>query len=168
MNGTLVIGFGNRMRRDDGAGPVAAERIAAAHPDVDWLSLAQLTPELAQVITRYERVLFLDASTEVEQVKITGMLPQDGRQVLASHSLSPQHILDLAVELYGECPRRTALVEVPACDLGFGWGLSPLTQEMVEQCVSIFPAAYFDGTAQYTPHPTGLRDASSGFSPAPA
>lgn len=141
VNKTLVIGFGNTMRRDDGAGRVAAEKIAARHPGVDWLSLAQLTPELAQVITQYERVLFLDASVEVGHVKISEMLPQAGRQLLASHTSSPQHILDLAVELYGACPRQTTLVEFPACDLNFGWELSPLTQRMVEQFVSTFAVA---------------------------
>jgi hydrogenase maturation protease len=142
VNKTLVIGFGNKMRRDDGAGCVAAEMIAAAHPGVDWLSLAQLTPELAQVITQYERVLFLDASVEVRHVKVSEMLPQAGRQLLASHILSPQHILNLAVELYGECPRQTTLVQFPACDLDFGWELSPCMQKMVEQFVSIFPVAH--------------------------
>lgn len=146
---TLVIGFGNTMRRDDGAGCFAAEMIAAAHPGVDWLSLAQLTPELAQVITQYERVLFLDASVEVRHVKISELLPQAGRQLLVSHTLSPQHILDLAFELYGERPHQTALVELPACDLDFGWGLSPLTQEMVEQFVSFFAVVSSATTTQW-------------------
>lgn len=149
MNKTLVIGFGNTMRRDDGAGRVAAERIAAAHPGVDWLSLAQLTPELAQVITQYEQVFFLDASVEVGHVKISEILPQVGRNLLASHTLSPQQILDLAVELYGIYPRQTTLVEFPAYDLDFGWELSPLTQEMIDQFVSSFPQARSVTTTQY-------------------
>ncbi|MDL1893280.1 hydrogenase maturation protease [Sphingobacteriales bacterium CHB3] len=144
MNRTLVIGYGNRLRRDDGAGPLAAERIAATYPEVDCLSSQQLTPEMAEVIAHYNRVLFVDASVETNhlrwsliQLRIEQMLPD-------SHSLSPQRLVELAIELYGECPRQAELVELPACDFDFGYELSPLASEMVERFVRVFPATQAD------------------------
>lgn len=144
MARTLVIGFGNDMRRDDGAGRIAAEKIAAAHDDVDLLSLAQLTPEIAEVISRYQSVVFLDASVKAERVEVSEVHPGSGcRRGSArpmSHTLSPQQVLDLAVELYGKCPWRVLLVEFPVSDLEFGCDLSPSTQSMVEEFVESFSA----------------------------
>jgi hydrogenase maturation protease len=152
---TLVIGFGNKLRRDDGAGPIAAERIAAAHPGVDCLSLPQLTPELAEVIPQYEQVFFLDASLSVQHVSLREIFPGVERQQSASHTLSPQGILQLAKELFHACPRRAVLVEFPTYDLGFGWELSPQTNEMVELFVKVFPQLASGRTAgtpnQHTP-----------------
>ena len=62
MMKTLVIGYGNMLRCDDGAGPQAADRIAATYPHIDCLSLTELTPELAETVSHYDRVLFVDAS----------------------------------------------------------------------------------------------------------
>lgn len=142
MGRTLVIGFGNDMRRDDGAGRIAAEKIAAAYDGVDLLSLAQLAPETAEVISRYESVFFLDASVRVERVEVSEVLPGSGcgcgRPM--SHTLSPQQVIDLAVELYGKCPPLVLLVEFPASDLDFGDELSPLTQAAVDGFVEGFSA----------------------------
>ncbi|MBX2991037.1 MAG: hydrogenase maturation protease [Bacteroidetes bacterium] len=140
MNRTLVIGYGNKLRRDDGAGPLAAERLAAAHPDVDCLSSQQLTPEMAEVIAHYDRVLFVDASVETSHLRWSLIQPRIEQMLPDSHSLSPQRLVELAIELYGECPQQAELVELPACDFDFGFELSPLASEMVERFVRVFPA----------------------------
>jgi len=141
---TLVIGFGNDMRRDDGAGRIAAEKIAATYDDVDLLSLAQLTPETAEVIGDYEVVFFLDASVNAKRVEVSEVLPRSGCRSGSgrpmSHTLSPQQVLDLAVELYGTCPPRVLLVEFPVSDLEFGCELSPSTRKMIDEFVESFSA----------------------------
>nr|MDQ2730551.1 hydrogenase maturation protease [Armatimonadota bacterium] len=66
MSGALVIGYGNPLRRDDGLGPMAAQRLAAlADPlRVQVLTPYQLSPELAEPISQARFVLFIDASEE--------------------------------------------------------------------------------------------------------
>lgn len=60
----LVIGYGNTLRGDDGAGPAAAERVRAwALPHVTVITCHQLTPELADACRRADFVVFVDALT---------------------------------------------------------------------------------------------------------
>src|SRR5690349_18792955 len=62
----LVIGYGNPLCGDDGIGPCAVEHMASdndeACQDVEYLSLRQLTPELAEPISRAQAVIFVDAA----------------------------------------------------------------------------------------------------------
>ena len=63
MAGVLVIGVGNPLRGDDGLGWHAAEhlreRLVELHATVT--SCHQLIPELAEPVSRAERVIFIDA-----------------------------------------------------------------------------------------------------------
>src|SRR5512136_1175751 len=60
----LVVGYGNPLRGDDGAGWQAAERLEALLPpaQVNVLIRHQLTPELAEPSSRAELVILIDAS----------------------------------------------------------------------------------------------------------
>jgi len=58
----LIIGYGNTLRGDDGAGPRVAEVVAGwSLPNVRAISAAQLTPELAEALAGAEVVIFVDA-----------------------------------------------------------------------------------------------------------
>ena len=61
---TLVIGYGNVLRGDDGAGFLTAEllRDKLRDPDIEILSQHQLLPELMEPISRAARVIFIDAT----------------------------------------------------------------------------------------------------------
>ena len=60
----LVIGYGNTLRSDDGAGQIVAEKIAQWNlPGVRSLAVHQLTPELAEIIAQADAVIFIDAIT---------------------------------------------------------------------------------------------------------
>jgi hydrogenase maturation protease len=60
----LVIGYGNRLRADDGVGWEVASRLAAAVPSeaAHILTVHQLTPELAESVSEADLVIFIDAS----------------------------------------------------------------------------------------------------------
>ena len=58
----LVIGYGNTLRSDDGAGQRVAEKIGQWElPGVGALAVHQLTPELAENIAQADAVIFVDA-----------------------------------------------------------------------------------------------------------
>jgi Ni,Fe-hydrogenase maturation factor len=61
--GILVIGYGNTLRRDDGAGVRAAEMMAVdpRFAAVEVLMVYQLTPELSLDIATASLVVFIDA-----------------------------------------------------------------------------------------------------------
>jgi len=137
MSGSLVIGYGNTLRSDDGAGVRAAELIRAAIPDVEVVVVPQLTPELAENISRYRHVVFLDASTETDWQTLRVLPVNVSRQSSApvTHAASPEQLLQLSKAVYGTVPDRTVLVTIPAVSFELGETLSPLTARRVVECV---------------------------------
>jgi hydrogenase maturation protease len=122
---TLVIGYGNPLRRDDGAGPQTAGKVARWDlPDVRTRAVFQLLPEHAAELAAVDRVLFVDASAN-PAIGTYQARRLDGVSVPAgvSHFGHPGELLALARELYGRRPVAW-LLTVPAADLGFGEGLS--------------------------------------------
>jgi len=65
-NRRLVIGYGNPLRGDDGLGWAVAGCLAASVTDeeVTIMAVHQLTPELAEPVSKAEMVVFVDASYE--------------------------------------------------------------------------------------------------------
>jgi hydrogenase maturation protease len=124
----LVLGYGNTLRRDDSAGPLLAEEIAAAgYPGVHAIACAQLTPEHAALVAEAGAVVFVDAMVGGdERVRLLPLDPAPSGQI-RTHTLGPETLLALVREAYGHTPRAW-LLPVPAEDFGFGEQLSPLTQ----------------------------------------
>ena len=127
----LVIGYGNTLRQDDQAGPVVAERIAAATlPGVRTLICAQLSPEHAEAVAIARMVVFVDAQVgQVREPKLRRVLPGGSSQV-TTHAVEPRTLLALARDVYGHAPQGW-LLTVPAIRLGFGTDLSPLTRRNI-------------------------------------
>ncbi|HTR22442.1 MAG TPA: hydrogenase maturation protease [Terriglobales bacterium] len=106
MARTLIIGFGNTLRSDDGLGWYVAERLASeiSHPEIQVLVLQELTAEIADSVRQAERVLFIDAASEGEpgELRCTPVAPSES--VAYVHHCSPGEILKLAEDLYGARP----------------------------------------------------------------
>jgi len=104
--GTLLIGFGNPGRGDDGLGPAFARLIAARQLpglaiDIDY----QLTVDHALTISEAKTVVFADAALDAEAPFY--FRPMDGSvgEALGSHAVTPQAALALARLLFGAAPR---------------------------------------------------------------
>jgi hydrogenase maturation protease len=138
MNKTLVVGYGNTLRGDDGAGFRAAELIANTHPDIDCVAVTELTPELAETVSCYDTVLFVDASMNANDVLWRPVSPPPESDCFGSHALTPETLLGLAIDLYDRCPGNTALVEIPAREFRYNEKLSDLTHAMLLKFVSLF------------------------------
>lgn len=129
--GVLVVGYGNTLRTDDGAGWHAATlladdpRLAGA-----WvLARHQLTPELAADVARASLAVFIDACQGAGDpgfVMAQPVAPSD-RPGAWTHHVDPAAILGLASALYGSAP-PAILVSVTAASLDVGDRLSPLLQ----------------------------------------
>ena len=151
MSKTLVIGFGNLYRRDDGVGHVIVNALRAQlgrqplGEDEDGLDdlghgldsvvLHQLVPELAEVVSGYDLVIFVDAHV--------GAIPEEVREehlvacyksATVFHQLHPCTVLAMAGDLYG-CPVRGVLISIKGHDFDFGDQLSPQTAALVPQAV---------------------------------
>jgi Ni,Fe-hydrogenase maturation factor len=73
MPHTLIIGYGNPLRGDDGFGWHAALRLREIvhDADIEILAVHQLTPELMDPISRARRVIFIDAAVGEDAGKLT-------------------------------------------------------------------------------------------------
>lgn len=98
---TLVIGFGNPAREDDGLGPAAAELIEKSEiegvaVDIDY----QLSVEHAADVAGYSLVVFVDASVEGNAPYVFEKVTPKYVESFSSHSVSPEQVLGLAVNLF--------------------------------------------------------------------
>jgi len=146
MNRTLVIGYGNTLRRDDAAGVYAAELIEQRYPGVECLTVQQLTPDMAITLAHYRTVVFIDASATAREMRVTKLRPGPAAVEYDSHSMTPQMLLDASNDLYGVVPRDTIQIEIPASDFTLGELPSQSVRAMVDHCVNEFPRIVFPGS----------------------
>lgn len=135
--GTLVIGVGNDLRADDGAGRRVADAIEdLSLPDVEVRSQPQLTPELATLVAGRRVVVFVDADVDVDEVTVTPMVADRTARTIMAHHGHPGGILAL-VDTIGEQPDTAVLVSLPATDLSLDDQLSPTTARAVDDAITI-------------------------------
>jgi hydrogenase maturation protease len=148
---TLIAGFGNVYRRDDGVGRavvnVVREELGRPALDlqddgfddlghqVDTVILHQIVPELAETLTDYDRVIFVDAHVEslpqpIHEVELEVTL----RIPFVAHQFHPSTVLALAQQIHGHAPQGI-LLSVRGHDFDFGEGLSPQTARLVPDAV---------------------------------
>jgi len=125
----LVIGYGNTLRSDDGAGPRVAETVAAMnYPGVRALVCPLLTPELADPISQARAVLFVDAAVDTpREVRLRQLEPAESAQIM-THAADPRALLALARDVFGHAPEAWWLT-VPAVKFDFSSKLSPEAEQ---------------------------------------
>ena len=100
----LLIAYGNPGRQDDGLGPALAERLETLElPGLVIDSDYQLSVEHAWDIAKADVVIFADATVEDVQSYYFRALTfnkSDMTLGFSTHSISPQAVLGLSVELF--------------------------------------------------------------------
>ena len=135
----LVIGYGNSLRSDDGAGQIVANKIAEWKlPRVKSLAVHQLTPELAENIAQADTVIFIDAIlTDAENpgsVQIREIEAADVNSSLG-HSCDPRSLLAMSQILYDK-DVKAYWVLIPAINFDFGEEFSCVTKREIEIALS--------------------------------
>jgi hydrogenase maturation protease len=123
---TLVIGYGNDSRNDDGVGWfVIAELGRLGLPGITLQSAQQLDVDFAEIVRDYDRVIFVDAAVPESPAPWTCAEVTPGFQPHAvAHFLTPADVLGLSQSLYGRAPRGIAFA-IRGRDFNFGSTLSP-------------------------------------------
>jgi hydrogenase maturation protease len=159
----LIIGVGNTLRCDDGAGIWLAEAVASALVErghaVEIRLLQQLLPELAEEICELgaHTVLITDCSVESPSgqdrwvrrlVAVEGgrghQRSEEGEQMAAgveghtvkmgSHGLGAAALIELARRLYG-FTGEAWLATVPGVNFDHGEGLGPITKHAIDALI---------------------------------
>jgi hydrogenase maturation protease len=132
MPPTLILGFGNPLRSDDGVGSKAAAMLEAELSPRELLVIAahQLTPEMAEPVARSSRVLFLDAvHTGVPgEIRCQRVLRDPEFQPgSGSHDLAPSALLELAARYFHAQPEAW-LLTITGDNFDLGESFSPALQ----------------------------------------
>jgi hydrogenase maturation protease len=135
MNKVLVIGYGNTLRGDDGAGVRAAELIAKHRSEINCICMHQLTPELAEQIAECDTVFFIDADVSVTQPNARLVTPSVEADQPRTHFISPESLLSLSQQLYQHMPAKTYVISIPASKFEFSEELSESTKKAVEESI---------------------------------
>jgi hydrogenase maturation protease len=128
MSKILVIGYGNPLRRDDGLGQVAVQRIESLVQDQEVKAMVrlQLGIQLAEDLRDADLAIFIDAHVgdEPGALKEMEVVPDNAVPGIFSHHLSPSALLGCVEELYNTHP-ATVVYSIAADSLDYGEGLSP-------------------------------------------
>ncbi len=155
MNHTLLLGYGNPDREDDGVAwhilralvikmglpaPASYEDEFPKNAQVDFAFYLQLTPEMAEEISAYEYVCFLDAHTGAipEPVRLIDV-ESDFQRSPFTHHLTPQSLISMCETLYQKKP-EAALLSVRGYRFLFTRELSAETAALVSEAVSLIEA----------------------------
>ena len=144
---TLVVGYGNPGRLDDGLGPALAEAIdelslPGVTVDVDY----QLTVELAATAAEYDIVVFVDADVSgPEPFWVKRAEAAESGLGFSSHSLQPADVLALVRDLFQAEP-QAYILGVRGYEFNeFGETLSAGAQRNLKAAVDYLAAALREG-----------------------
>lgn len=131
----LIIGYGNTLRRDDGAGVALAKAVAAQWQaqgqSVCLNTVQQLTPELAVEIANDEvaAVVFVDAAATANGDKVgIRRLQADAGSPSLGHHLDPATLLAY-VRLFRPALPPVWLVTIGGEDFRLGEGFSAVVAQ---------------------------------------
>jgi len=134
----LIVGYGNPLRGDDGVGPEAARRLAAElhDPDIEILVELQLKPELAELMSRAEIAIFIDARADGRpgEVRVEEVAPGEPEQTF-THQFAPPMLLMTAQILYSKIP-RTFLVSIGGENFELSEGLSDAVESAIPEVLA--------------------------------
>lgn len=133
-----VIGYGNTLRRDDGAGLALAQQMSdflkQNDCDVLYLTTHQLTPELIYDLNapKLDGVLFVDTRVGVVDAAVTiEPVMREIHHPTVGHQMTPETFLILLEGILG-VQVHAWMVSVPGWDFGFGEVFSKKTQQALD------------------------------------
>jgi hydrogenase maturation protease len=131
----VVIGYGNTLRGDDGAGWAAAELLMRRRPDLDVHAVQTLVPELVSTLAATRVAVFVDVRRGERPGRVgIELIDRDG-DAGASHGFSPAALVGYAERLFGRRP-VAFLVTVEGTQFAFGNTLSPDVEHAIPEVVA--------------------------------
>lgn len=150
---TIIVGYGNRDRADDGVafevirelrrrlGAVELEEGDTGLDDLngrnDSIFIPQLVPEIMETLAEYDRIIFVDAHVggDMEDISYCRVYPRRSSSSF-THHMMPAAFLAFLKALYRSEP-RAFLVSLRGYEFDFRRTLSCQTEELVRPVVDI-------------------------------
>jgi hydrogenase maturation protease len=118
----LILSLGNQLRRDDGVAHHVLNRLQPA-ANVQTRALFQLTPEIAQEISDFDVIVFIDSDASAIDVSLEPLDSSTAPATTLTHVSRPAEIVALSRALYCFIG-KAYLCRIPVNDLSPGEGLS--------------------------------------------
>jgi hydrogenase maturation protease len=133
---TLIIGYGNELRGDDGAGPTVARIIGDQEiPDVVVETCHQLLPEHAAKIAAADLVIFVDATLDdADDIDVRRIHPASHPE-FCGHRCDPEKLLYWCDQLVSRVPQAW-FIHIPGSAFEVGENLSLSANRHVRAGVS--------------------------------
>jgi hydrogenase maturation protease len=139
----LIYGYGNPGRQDDGLGAafiteaeqwIAKQKIEHIALDTNY----QLNIEDAQLISEYDKVIFVDASIEqIDSYSFTKVIPSDAKVEFTMHAVSPAFVVDLCQKIFDKTP-EAFLLHLKGYNWDFEEKLSEKAKENLSAALNFF------------------------------
>lgn len=98
---TCIIGIGNILRGDDGVGKYVADQIENNHlPGITVITTLQLDMGLAEDLSKFDIVLFIDASLNESTFSFLPLMPDNHPPQSFSHQVNASVIVSLTHKLF--------------------------------------------------------------------
>jgi len=133
---TLIIGYGNDSRNDDGVGWFVVAELAKRNlPDVTLETAHQLEVDFAETVCDYDRVIFVDAAIpESSAAWWTATVSPGFQSHAVAHFMAPGDVLGLCQTLYNRAPSGVAFC-IRGYDFNFGTSLSTETRLAADEVI---------------------------------
>lgn len=145
----LVIGYGNPLRSDDGIGPVIVKALEARARSTALriITAHQLTPELAEPISRASMAVFVDACEGMHAgIVACQTVKSEASDGAFTHNVTPESLLAAAQKLYGRSPAGL-LVSITGESFEYGTEFSPSLNcaipHITEQIIGLIGKDFF-------------------------
>ena len=151
MSRTIIIGYGNIDRGDDGAAFAIINLVRekwgiaplehfdtgmdALGREIDSVFVSQLVPEILEMLTDYSRIVFVDAHVgdDLAPMHLAYVTPEYTHTIF-THHMTPAVLTAFLKTLYNHQP-EAYLVSVRGYDFDFKQSLSPQTQSLLNAAV---------------------------------
>jgi hydrogenase maturation protease len=140
---TLIIGYGNPSRGDDGLGPAAndaIERLMTDHPmwgEIEIVTDFQLQVEFVTDLADRQRIVFIDAVASGAEPFAFGPLEAKQDASITTHSLSPASLLTVYRNFHGDDAPPCFLLGIRGYDFDLGVPLSAQAQHNLDAAVAM-------------------------------
>ena len=135
---TLLIGIGNYGRADDALGWKFLDEFSALEDLYDFEYRYQLQIEDAELVSKYEKVIFVDASHQQLEKGFSfySCLPAP-TSAFTTHQLNPETVLWLAGELFDDSPKGYVMA-IGGIQWKLHYGLSNQAKRNFKKAVAYF------------------------------
>jgi len=133
---TCIIGIGNVLRGDDGVGQYVADKIENNHlTGITVITTQQLDMGLAEELSSFDTVLFIDASLDENTFSFLPLMPDKHPPQSFSHHVNASVIVSLTQQLFST-PTQFYICAIGASNFEMGNGISEATKANADAAIA--------------------------------